>query len=78
MYMERIEAPVGTAKPPRSKALKLTVGILFLVFSAAVIAPWLCLVGLWFAVAAGLRGLVKLGGTIRDTAFYAGELVVGR
>lgn len=79
MFMERIEVPaeaVTRAKKP--KGLKLVVGTAFLVFSALVMAPWLCLVALWVAIATVVRGTVKIGRTLYDSACYAGELVVGR
>ena len=35
-------------------------------------------VAAWFVVAGSLRAAARLGGTVRDTLLYAGELVVGR
>jgi hypothetical protein len=78
MFMERIEIPAKTAAPARPKALKLTAGLAFLLVSALVMVPWLCVVGAWFVVTGSVRAVAKLGRTIHDTLCYAGELVVGR
>jgi hypothetical protein len=76
MYMERIETRANAARKP--KALKLAAGLAFLIVSALVTAPWLCIVALWMIVGGCARGLAKLGRFIHDTICYAGELVVGR
>jgi hypothetical protein len=78
MYMERLEVPAETAAPRKPKALKLAAGLAFLIVSALVMVPWICIVAVWTIVAGGARGLAKLGRFIRDTLCYAGELVVGR
>jgi hypothetical protein len=78
MFMERIEIAAETATKRKPKGLKLAVGIVFLVVSALVMAPWLCLVALWVAIATVARGTAKIGRTLYDSACYAGELVVGR
>jgi len=76
MFMERIEVAAETKRKP--KGMKLVVGIAFLAVSALLMAPWLCLVASWVAVATVVRGVVKIGRTLYDSACYAGELVVGR
>ena len=76
MFMERIEVAAETKRKP--KGLKLAVGLAFLAVSALVMAPWLCLVALWVAVATVARATAKIGRTLYDSACYAGELVVGR
>jgi hypothetical protein len=78
MYMDRIEVPVEAATPSKPRMLKLAVGASFLTLALLLVAPWLCLVVAWFALAAGARAMAKVGATIRDTLIYAGELVVGR
>ncbi|MEA3004435.1 MAG: hypothetical protein QOH81_3223 [Sphingomonadales bacterium] len=78
MFMQRIEAQAETAAPSRPKALKLAAGIAFLLVSALVMVPWLCIVAAWFVIGGAARGAARLGRTIYDTVSYAGELVIGR
>jgi hypothetical protein len=78
MFMERIEIAAETETKRKPKGLKLAVGIAFMIVSALVMAPWLCLVAFWVAVATVARITVKFGRTLYDSACYAGELVVGR
>jgi hypothetical protein len=78
MFMERIEIAAETETKRKPKGLKLAVGIGFLAVSALVMAPWLCLVAVWVAIAAVTRVTAKIGRTLYESACYAGELVVGR
>ena len=78
MFMERIEVAAETETKRKPKGLKLVVGLVFMIVSALVMAPWLCLVALWVATATVARGAAKIGRTLYDSACYAGELVVGR
>jgi energy-coupling factor transporter transmembrane protein EcfT len=78
MFMERIEVAAETATKRKPKGLKLVVGLAFMIVSALLMAPWLCLVALWVAAATLVRVTAKIGRTVYDSACYAGELVVGR
>ncbi len=78
MYMERIEARTGRAKKAKPVGLKLAVGLLFLLFSFAIMGPWTALILLWFGAAAAGGLLVRSLKLARDVVLYAGECVVGR
>ena len=76
MYMERIVADM-TGVRQRPKGARLAAGTLVMVMGAvAVLVFWAALM-LWIPVALLLRGAVELARLCRDTAFYAGDLVLG-
>jgi hypothetical protein len=75
MFMQRIQAEAVAIAPPRKPpALKLAVGLVFIVCASAVMLPWTAVLVLWTAAAA----VAKAGSTLRDIALHAGEEIVGR
>ncbi|HEY0314409.1 MAG TPA: hypothetical protein VGC56_18185 [Allosphingosinicella sp.] len=75
MFMQRIEAEaVVIAQPRKPAALKLAVGLVFIVCASAVMLPWTAVLVLWTIAAA----IAKAGATLRDIALHAGEEIVGR
>lgn len=81
MFMEPIEVATAALEPsPRSRstALKLVVGVVFLVLCALLMLPWTLLVGAWFGLAAGWRAGALLLREMRAIVFFSGETVLGR
>ncbi len=81
MFMERIAVladDVATVKPAKSVALKIAVGLVFVLLGALVMLPWTVAVLVWAGIAGTVAGAVRLAGLVRDTLVHAGELVVGR
>jgi hypothetical protein len=75
MFMQRIEAEAAVAAAPKKPAaLKLVVGLLFVVAASAVMLPWTAVLLLWTLAAA----LTRAGATLRDILLHAGEEIVGR
>ncbi len=75
MFMQRIEAEaVAVAAPRKPAALKLAVGLVFVVLASAVMLPWAAVLVVWTLAAA----LAKAGGAVRDILLHAGEEIVGR
>ena len=75
MFMQRIEAEAAiVAAPKRPAALKLAVGLVFVVLASAVMLPWTAVLLVWTLAAA----LTRAGATIRDILLHAGEEIVGR
>jgi hypothetical protein len=75
MFMQRIEAEaVVVAAPRKPAALKLAVGLLFIVAASAVMLPWTAVLFVWTLAAA----IAKAGTALRDIAIHAGEEIVGR
>jgi hypothetical protein len=74
MFMQRIEAEAAVAAAPKKPAaLKLVVGLLFVVAASAVMLPWTAVLLLWTLAAA-----LTAGATLRDILLHAGEEIVGR
>ena len=75
MFTQRIEAEAAiVAAPKRPAALKLAVGLVFVVLASAVMLPWTAVLLVWTLAAA----LTRAGATIRDILLHAGEEIVGR
>jgi hypothetical protein len=75
MFMQRIHAEAAVvAAPKKPAALKLVVGLLFVVAASAVMLPWTAVLLVWTLAAA----LTRAGGALRDALVYAGEEIVGR
>lgn len=75
MFMQRIEAEAVTlAAPKKPAALKLAVGLVFVVLASAVMLPWTAVLVVWTLAVA----LARAGGAVRDVLLHAGEEIVGR
>lgn len=75
MFMQRIEAEAAIAvQPRRPAALKLAVGLVFIVCASAVMLPWTAVLVVWTLAAT----LARAGAALRDVVRYAGEEIVGR
>lgn len=75
MLMQRIEAEaVAVAAPRKPVALKVGVGLVFVVLASAVMLPWTAVLVVWTLAAA----LARAGGALRDILEHAGEEIVGR
>jgi hypothetical protein len=75
MFMQRIEAEAVTVATHRKPAaLKLVVGLLFVVAASAVMLPWTAVLVVWTLAA----GLARAGTALRDILLHAGEEIVGR
>jgi hypothetical protein len=75
MFMQRIEAEAAAPAAPRKPAaLKLVVGLLFVIAASAVMLPWTAVLLLWTLAAT----LTRAGATLRDILLHAGEEIVGR
>jgi hypothetical protein len=75
MFMQRIEAEAAVvARPRKPAALKVAIGLLFVVAASAVMLPWTAVLIVWTLAAA----LARAGAALRDTLLYAGEEIVGR
>lgn len=79
MFMEKIEIPVIEAvRAPRPLALKLAVGLAFVLLAMVLMPPYFAALTIWFAVAAGAKFIANAAVTAWRTILHAGELVVGR
>jgi hypothetical protein len=76
MYMERIVADM-TGVRQRPKSARLAAGSLVLILGALAALPFWIALMLWIPVVFLLRGAARLGRLCRDTALYAGDLVLG-
>ncbi|MBV9929533.1 MAG: hypothetical protein JO013_01150 [Alphaproteobacteria bacterium] len=75
MFMDRIQAEAVVVAPPRKPAaLKLVVGLLFVVAASAAMLPWTAVLLVWTLAAA----LTRAGAAVRDILLHAGEEIVGR
>jgi len=75
MFMQRIEAEAVTvAAPQKPAALKIAVGLAFIVLASAAMLPWTAVLVVWTLAAA----LARAGGALRDILVHAGEEIVGR
>ena len=75
MFMQRIEAEaVAVAAPKKPAALKLAVGLAFIVLASAAMLPWTAVLVVWTLAAL----LARAGGAVRDVVMHAGEEIVGR
>ena len=74
MYMERIVA----AKAPASPVLRRSVGIVVMLTSIAVMAPFLAICAVWAGAVLGLRALAALPRTLVQMVDYAGTVALGR
>jgi hypothetical protein len=75
MFMQRIHAEAAVAAAPkRPAALKLAVGLVFVVLASAAMLPWTAVLVVWTLAAA----LARAGGALRDILHHAGEEIVGR
>ena len=78
MYMERIEVPVLQKAKSKPKVLKLSVGLLFVIVSFALMVPWTIASLVWLGTAAIARLAGRIATSVHDTLLLAGEAVVGR
>jgi hypothetical protein len=79
MFMQRIEIPVTeTVRAPRPLALKLAVGLGFVLFAVVLMPPYLAALAIWVVLAAGAKFIASAAVTAWRTIIHAGELVVGR
>lgn len=75
MFMQRIEAEAAVVAARRKPAaLKLAVGLIFIVAASAVMLPWAGVLFVWTLAAA----IAKAGTALREIAIDAGEEIVGR
>jgi hypothetical protein len=75
MYMQPIHAEAAVAAPAKKPAaVKLVIGLLFVVAATALMLPWTAVLLIWTFAAA----LTRAGAVLRDTLLYAGEEIVGR
>jgi len=74
MYM----APVVRARPASSQAARLLVGTPTLLFAAAVMVPWVAVIGLVTGAVLGLKLLKGAPRALMQAAEYAGQVALGR
>ena len=78
MFMQPIIVPTIIAKKPRPLAMKLTVGLVFMAFSAVLFAPWFALNLLWAGTILGATAIGRAVKSCYQCLVYAGEAIVGR
>jgi hypothetical protein len=82
--MQPIDVSLGqslvthTGKTSPSAATKFAVGFLFILFSAAIMLPYLAFLVIYGAAALAVNGVRAAASEMAKAITYAGEAVVGR